>query len=199
MLSEGQGDAAWFDAVEAGMAQYAAIIVESRARTLTQLSQRIAAMPPSPFARPLLALEDEAIPDADALAAGWKAGRSRERAAGRTLSGPHRNDLLVRHDGHGQAAASCSTGEQKALLLSLILAHAALVAELRGAPPVLLLDEVAAHLDPGRREALFERLHATGSQIWMTGTEESLFDSAGSDALRLHIADSALGGAGAMR
>lgn len=199
MLSEGQGDAAWFDAVEAGMAQYAAAIIASRARTMAQLSARLAAMPPSPFAKPLLALEDAGIPNAAELAAIWKAGRGRERAAGRTLAGPHRNDLLVRHDGHGQPAASCSTGEQKALLLSLILAHAALVAELRGSPPILLLDEVAAHLDPGRREALFERLYDTGSQVWMTGTEETLFDSAGSDALRLHIADSTLGDAGAMR
>ena len=199
MLSEGQGDAAWFDAVEAGMAQYAAAIVESRSRTVAQLSQRVAAMPPSPFARPLLALEQVETPDAETLAAGWKAGRGRDRAAGRTLTGPHRNDLLVRHDGHGQPAASCSTGEQKALLLSLILAHAALVAERRGAPPILLLDEVAAHLDPGRRAALFERLYDTGSQVWMTGTEESLFDNAGSDALRLHISDSMLGDAGPMR
>ena len=193
MLSEGQGDAAWFDAVEASMAQYAAAIVESRARTVAQLSDRIAAMPPSPFAKPVLSLEDVAVPDAEMLITTWKTSRGRDRGAGRTLSGPHRNDLLVRHDGHGQAAAGCSTGEQKALLLSLILAHAALVAELRGAPPILLLDEVAAHLDPGRREALFERLYDTGSQVWMTGTEESLFDSAGSDVLRLHIADSALG------
>lgn len=199
MLSEAQGDAAWFDAVEAGMAQYAAMIVENRARTLAQLSQRLAAMPPSPFARPRLALEDGNVPDADALAAVWKAARARDRAAGRTLAGPHRNDLLVWHEGHGQPAASCSTGEQKALLLSLILAHAALVTDRRGTPPILLLDEVAAHLDPGRRAALFERLYATGSQVWMTGTEESLFMGAGGDALRLHIADSALGGAEAMR
>lgn len=193
MLSEGQGDAAWFDAIEASMAQYAAAIIASRARTVAQLSDRIAAMPPSPFAKPLLALEDETAPDGEMLVTTWKTGRGRDRGAGRTLSGPHRNDLLVRHDGHGQPAASCSTGEQKALLLSLILAHAALVAELRDAPPILLLDEVAAHLDPGRRAALFERLYDTGSQVWMTGTEEGLFDSAGSDALRLHIADSTLG------
>ncbi|HMS20305.1 DNA replication/repair protein RecF [uncultured Sphingorhabdus sp.] len=193
MLSEGQGDAAWFDAVEASMAQYAAAIIESRARTVAQLSERLAAMPPSPFAKPVLGLEDVAVPDTEMLAATWKSSRGRDRAAGRTLTGPHRNDLLVRHDGHGQPAASCSTGEQKALLLSLILAHAALVAELRGTPPILLLDEVAAHLDPGRREALFVRLYDTGSQVWMTGTEESLFDSAGNDALRLHIAESALG------
>ena len=186
MLSEGQGDAAWFDAVEASMAQYAAAIVESRARTVAQLSDRIAA-------KPVLSLEDVAVPDAEMLITTWKTSRGRDRGAGRTLSGPHRNDLLVRHDGHGQAAAGCSTGEQKALLLSLILAHAALVAELRGAPPILLLDEVAAHLDPGRREALFERLYDTGSQVWMTGTEESLFDGAGSDALRLFISDSMLG------
>ena len=199
MLSEGQGDTAWFEAIEASMAQYAAAIIASRSRTVAQLSERIAAMSPSPFAKPLLALEDATVPDAEALAASWRANRGRERAAGRTLTGPHRNDLVVRHDGHGQPAASCSTGEQKALLLSLILAHAALVAELRGAPPILLLDEVAAHLDPGRRAALFERLHDTGSQVWMTGTEEALFDSAGSDAMRLHLADSALGDTGAMR
>jgi DNA replication and repair protein RecF len=79
------------------------------------------------------------------------------------------------------------------LLLSLILAHAALVARLRGAPPILLLDEVAAHLDPDRRAALFERLADTGSQVWMTGTEASLFDSAGADAMHVQVADGALG------
>ncbi len=193
LLSEGQKDAAWFDAIEAAMAQSAAAIAESRARTVRQLAERLAAMPPSLFAKPLIALEDAATPDAAEFAKIWQEARPRDRAAGRTLSGPHRNDIKVHHEGHGQLAASCSTGEQKALLLSLILAHAGLVADLRGAAPILLLDEVAAHLDPERRAALFARLAETGSQVWMTGTEASLFDSAGDDALRICIADSGRG------
>jgi DNA replication and repair protein RecF len=199
MLSEGQRDAAWFDAIEASMADPAVAIAESRARTVAQLSARLAGMPPSIFARPLIELEDAATPDRDAYIAMWRQGRPRDRAAGRTLSGPHRNDLIVRHEGHGQAAASCSTGEQKALLLSLILAHAGLVADIRGASPILLLDEVAAHLDPERRTALFTRLAATGSQVWMTGTEAALFDSAGDDATRIHVSDVALGAAHGLR
>jgi DNA replication and repair protein RecF len=193
MLGEGQQDAAWFDAVEAQMAEHGAAIAAARAHTVASLSAALADMPPSPFARPLLALEQAELPDADMLRAAWGVGRARDRGAGRTLTGPHRNDLIVHHAGHGQAAALCSTGEQKALLLSLILAHAGLVTQLRGSPPLLLLDEVAAHLDPDRRAALFDRLADTGSQVWMTGTEASLFDSAGSDAMRLHIADGALG------
>lgn len=199
MLSEGQRDSAWFDAIEATMADPAAAIAESRARTVTQLSARLAEMPHSIFARPLIELEDAATPGRDAFVAMWRQSRQRDRAAGRTLAGPHRNDLIVRHEGHGQLAASCSTGEQKALLLSLILAHAGLVADIRGAPPILLLDEVAAHLDPERRVALFERLAATGSQVWMTGTEAALFDGACDEAMRIHIADVALGAAHRLR
>jgi DNA replication and repair protein RecF len=193
LLSEGQKDAAWLDAIEASMAESAAAIAESRARTVGQLSARLAAMLPSLFAKPLIALDDAATPDAAELAKAWQDARPRDRAAGRTLAGPHRNDIKVHHEGHGQPAASCSTGEQKALLLSLILAHAELVAELRAAPPILLLDEVAAHLDPERRVALFERLADSGSQVWMTGTEASLFDSAGDHAMRICVADTALG------
>ncbi len=92
------------------------------------------------------------------------------------------------HQAKGQAAALCSTGEQKALLLSILLAHAALVGAERGQAPVLLLDEVAAHLDPARRLALFARLDATGSQIWMTGTEAALFEGI-MEATRLRVAE----------
>jgi DNA replication and repair protein RecF len=102
--------------------------------------------------------------------------RSRDAAAGRTLAGPHRADLAVRHVAKDQLAALCSTGEQKALLIGLILAHAELVAERTQRRPVLLLDEIAAHLDPLRRQALFARLGASGGQVWMTGTEPALFD-----------------------
>jgi DNA replication and repair protein RecF len=194
MLGEGQQDAAWFDAIEARLAEHGAAIAAARAEMLEQLSAEIAAMPASPFAKPLLALEGDGMADAAALTEALRKGRSRDRTAGRTLVGPHRADLAVTHAEHGQAAAHCSTGEQKALLLSLILAHAGLVARRRGSPPILLLDEVAAHLDPDRRTALFERLGDTGSQVWMTGTEAGLFDSAGAGAMRVHVADGRLDG-----
>ena len=115
------------------------------------------------------------------------AGRARDAAAGRALIGPHRSDLLVTHMAKEQAAALCSTGEQKALLLGIVLAHGALIADRTGRPPLLLLDEVAAHLDPLRRAALFDHLRATGGQVWMTGTEPALFSEAGAEAMRLIV------------
>jgi DNA replication and repair protein RecF len=188
MLSEGQRDAAWFDAIEALLAEHGAAIAEARADMLGRLQDAVATMPPSPFAKPVLELHSDGLADSMALVDALRNGRQRDRAAGRTLVGPHRADLFVRHAEHGQPAVHCSTGEQKALLLSLVLAHTGLVARLRGAPPILLLDEVAAHLDPDRRAALFERLADAGSQVWMTGTEESLFDSAGTNAARVRVA-----------
>jgi DNA replication and repair protein RecF len=190
MLADGQGDAAWFEAIEARLAEHGAAITVARAAMIERLTAEVATMPPSPFAKPVMRLTGDDVVD---LAEALRASRLRDRAAGRTLVGPHRIDLEVVHAGHGQPAAHCSTGEQKALLLSLILAHSALVARERGAPPILLLDEVAAHLDPERRAALFKRLGDTGSQVWMTGTEPGLFDSAGADAMRLRVADGTLG------
>ena len=142
--------------------------------------------PAGPFARAGLALEG--WDGAATLAADLAQGRRRDAAAGRTLVGPHRSDLAVTHLDKDQPAALCSTGEQKALLLGLVLAHAELVAERTGSAPILLLDEVAAHLDPSRRSALFERLIATGSQVWMTGTEHAPFDGIG-DATWLTVAN----------
>jgi DNA replication and repair protein RecF len=194
MLSEGQGDAVWFDAIEASLAEYGAMVAAARLQTVEQLAATIAAMPDLPFARPMIALDAPVAMEPEMLQMALAAGRVRDRAAGRTLSGPHRSDLLVHHAGHGAPAASCSTGEQKALLLSLILAHAALVKEKRGEPPILLLDEVAAHLDPDRRAALYALLADTGGQVWMSGTEAGLFDTAGSHAQRVHIADGKLEG-----
>jgi DNA replication and repair protein RecF len=192
MLGEGQQDTAWFDAIEARLAEHGAAIAQARNAMLEQLSAAIEAMPPSPFAKPKLKLAGDGLSDAAVLTDMYRNGRGRDRAAGRTLIGPHRADLEVIHAGHGQPAVNCSTGEQKALLLSVILAHAGLVSQIRGTPPILLLDEVAAHLDPDRRAALFERLTDTGSQVWMTGTEEQLFLAAGSNAMRVHIADGSL-------
>jgi DNA replication and repair protein RecF len=105
--------------------------------------------------------------------------RGRDAAAGRTLSGPHRSDLLVRHAPKDMPAETCSTGEQKALLIGLVLAQARLVTSLSGETPLILLDEIAAHLDETRREALFEVLDDLGAQAFMTGTDETVFAGLG--------------------
>ncbi len=172
-------DPAWLAALEAGMAEHGAVIAAARARSVEALAERLVSEPEGPFARAGLTLEGWPVADEAGFAAELRAGRGRDAAAGRTLAGPHRSDLAVTHLGKSQPADRCSTGEQKALLLGIVLAHAGLVAERVGRPPVLLLDEVAAHLDPIRRAALFDRLAATGGQVWMTGTERALFDDLG--------------------
>jgi DNA replication and repair protein RecF len=177
----GPWDEAWLDALEARMADHGAAISEARAATVEALGARLAAAPDGPFARSALALEGG---ESSKLAA----ARARDAAAGRTLAGPHRADLDVTHLGKDQPASLCSTGEQKALLIGLILAHAELVAERSGRRPILLLDEIAAHLDPLRRAALFERLAGAGGQVWMTGTEPALFAGIGGSASRFEVA-----------
>ena len=175
---EGPPDTAWLDALEIQLAEHGAAIAEARARTVAALAERIAAEPDAPFARAALAI-DGWLPGATPLVDELRQGRMRDAAAGRTLAGPHRQDLAVVHAAKAQPAARASTGEQKALLLGIVLAHADLVAERRGTRPVLLMDEVAAHLDPLRRAALFERLATSGGQIWLTGTERALFAGIG--------------------
>jgi DNA replication and repair protein RecF len=172
-------DPMWLDALEAQMAESGAAISGARSRMMAALIAQLDIALPEPFAVPDVKLDNDALQSVDEFRDIWRSSRRRDAGAGRTLIGPHRADLVVHNRINGQAADRCSTGEQKALLLSLILAHAALVAEQRGAPPILLLDEVAAHLDPSRRAALFERLAATGAQVWMTGTEAALFDGIG--------------------
>jgi DNA replication and repair protein RecF len=171
------------------MAEHGAAIGEARERTLAELNSRLASEPEGPFARAALAIEGWGHVPAEALAAELRSGRARDIAAGRTLAGPHRSDLAVTHLGKGQPASRCSTGEQKALLLAILLAHAGFVAELRDRRPILLLDEIAAHLDPLRRAALFDRLAAGGGQVWMTGTEPALFKALGDDATWLGVED----------
>lgn len=176
LLAEPDGaDPQWLAALEAGMAEHGCALGEARARTVAALDDRLAALPDDNFASPSIALEGWSNAD---LAAILRANRGRDAAAGRATQGPHRQDLIVTHRAKGQPAARGSTGEQKALLLGLVLAHAELVAERRGQPPILLLDEVAAHLDPGRRAALFARLEGRG-QVWMTATEAALFEGTG--------------------
>jgi len=168
-------DAAWLDALEARMAEHGDALEAARIDTVAALAERLAMATEGPFARAAIALEGD---DAADLSTRLRQSRARDAAAGRTLAGPHRADLIVTHEGKQQPAARASTGEQKALLLSLVLAHAELVRGRTGRPLILLLDEVAAHLDPARRAALFDWLAATGGQVWMTGTEPALFDSA---------------------
>lgn len=196
LLAEERRDLVWLTALEGQMAEHGAAMAAARARTVDALRGGLAAAPGGPFARPDVALvmpdgAGDAACDADRLASALAAARGRDAAAGRALVGPHRVDLAVRHADRDRPAALCSTGEQKALLLALILAHADLVARLRGARPVLLLDEVAAHLDPLRRAALFDRLHAAGGQAWLTGTEAALFADLPPGADRFLIGDGA--------
>ena len=185
LLAEPQaGDPAWFAALEAQMAEHGAAVAEARRRTIAALDKALAATPDDDFARARIALEGWAGGD---LEQQLRVNRGRDAAAGRTTEGPHRQDLAVTHRAKDQPAARCSTGEQKALLLGLVLAHAELVAARRGAAPILLLDEVAAHLDPSRRAALFNRLEGRG-QVWMTATEAALFEGIGGSASRFHVA-----------
>lgn len=187
LTGDGPLDVAWMEAIEVAMAQAAAELNRARNDMVIALNERLMAASAGPFPVPFLALAQSDIADADQLHAIWAQGRARDRAAGRTLSGPHRADLIVTDKNSARPAASCSTGEQKALLLSMLLAHAGLVAERRGSPPIILLDEVAAHLDPHRRIALFERLAQTGSQVWMTGTESGLFAGIGEAAQLIEV------------
>ena len=189
LLAEPMPDPAWLAALEARMAEHGAAIAAARRETVSALAERLAAASHGPFPRASLALDGEEPED---LAAALTANRARDAVAGRTLVGPHRIDLAVTHDGKAVPAAACSTGEQKALLIALILAHSDLVAARAGRRPILLLDEIAAHLDPARRTALFARLAATAGQVWMTGTEPSLFSALGSDACRLEVANGAV-------
>ncbi len=186
LLAEPDGaDVGWLAALEAGMAEHGAALGDARARTVTALGEALAGQSGDDFPRAALALEGWEVGD---LAAALKASRGRDAAAGRATIGPHRQDLAVTHLAKRQPAARGSTGEQKALLLGIVLAHAELVAARRGAAPILLLDEVAAHLDPARRAALFARLDGRG-QVWMTATEADLFADIGGAASRFQVAN----------
>jgi DNA replication and repair protein RecF len=185
LADEGRPDGDWLSALEAQMAEHGAAVDAARRETVTLLGTRLAQQDDGPFPRAGLTLEGWSG-DTTRLQAELAQGRARDAAAGRTLIGPHRVDLIVTHLDKARAASLASTGEQKALLLGIVLAHADLVAERTGQPPILLLDEVAAHLDPARRAALFARLAGRG-QVWMTGTEEALFDAIDTQATRMAV------------
>ncbi|MAM40761.1 MAG: DNA replication/repair protein RecF [Erythrobacter sp.] len=168
-------ESAWLDAIEAQMVEHGGRLIAGRAALVETLMARIAHMPSEPFARPALTYAPGGADNAEALSQALFDGRQRDRSAQRTLVGPHRDELEVVHAAKRVAAAQSSTGEQKAMLVAITLAHAALAAQ--GRTGLLLLDEVAAHLDPLRRAALFDQLEASGAQVWMTGTEIAPFDS----------------------
>lgn len=196
LLEDFRAEPAWLDAAEAQIAALAVAVAAARreaAGAMVRIAGELgAAAPAFPAARIRLAgdLEEalgrEPAGDVeDAYRADLAAARSRDRAAGRTLAGPHRSDLEVFHAAKDMPAALSSTGEQKALLLNLMLSQARMVAERAGMRPILLLDEVVAHLDAGRREALFALLDEAGGQCFMTGTDRAPFEAAGPRAARI--------------
>jgi len=196
-LLEGQADTGWLDAIEAQMAEHAAALYFARADSLGHL-QRLATAPIDTDAFPAARLtltplfEDAHEPVSSSALENqlidlWRDLRRLDRAAGRTTVGPHRVDLEVTHAQKNMPASLCSTGEQKALLIGLVLAHAGLVSAMAGITPLMLLDEVAAHLDPERRKALFDALDRLGAQCWMTGTDAVLFESMGPDAQHIAV------------
>lgn len=184
LLAEGQIDESWLNALEAAMEEHGLAIQSARMETVKDIV-RAQTMTSSSFPQFRLLLDH--VPGE--LATRLRASRSTHAAAGRTLVGPHTTDLHVRYVDKDQPAAQSSTGEQKALLIGIVLAHADMVAEQKDRRPILLLDEVAAHLDPSRRASLFDRLAAGGGQVWLTGTETGPFDAIGTDATWLTVAD----------
>lgn len=190
LLEAPNPDRSWLGGIELQMAETAVALAAARGEAVRALDRFMhardtQASPHFPWAE--LRLEGDLERDLDTFSAVEVEDRYRrlladsrkaDAAAGRTTCGPHRTDLLVTHGPKGVAAERCSTGEQKALLVSAVLAHARLISGLEwGSPPVLLLDEIAAHLDPQRRAGLFVVLQSLGAQVWMTGTEPGLFDA----------------------
>ncbi|GGC26821.1 DNA replication and repair protein RecF [Novosphingobium marinum] len=196
MLSdEREPDPAWFDAIETQIAQAGTAVAEARADMLERLAGALAVLPDVPFARPALTYEPGGPTGGEELAATLRANRARDRAAQRTLVGPHRDEIAVVMAGKGQRAAECSTGEQKAMLIAIALAHSQVLEDelaQDGRPRLLLLDEVAAHLDPVRREALFDRLRGGGAQVWLTGTELAPFAAIEDEAAIWRVSEGAL-------
>lgn len=191
LLKEQIGDGAWYRVVEARMAEAGHrihVVRQSAVQRLTEAQK--GAETAFPTAELELVQSEGEMPAAEAdFVTALAEGRMRDMAAGRTLVGPHRSDLIGTYAHKGIAAKDCSTGEQKALLVSLVLANARALAASTGAPPILLLDEVAAHLDAGRRGALYDEICALGAQAWMTGTGPELFAELGDRAQRFEVSE----------
>ncbi len=186
ILDERAHDAGWLDAVERQVAELGVAVAAARAETVNRLGALIDETrdEASPFPFAVLALEGEldelvaslpAVDAEDRYRVLLKQARARDKAAGRTLIGPQASDLVTRHGPKDMPAGQGSTGEQKALLVGLVLAHARLVQAMSGIAPIVLLDEIAAHFDPRRRAALYAALGELGAQVWMTGADDTLF------------------------
>jgi DNA replication and repair protein RecF len=191
LLEEPRPDPHWLDAIEHETAELAVAVAALRAETVTRLSAALAVRRSSPFPSAEIALEGwmekllsqhSAREIEDRYRAVLRDNRARDAAAGRTLDGPHLTDLVVAYAPKDIPAAEASTGEQKALLIGLVLAHAGLITEMIGFAPVLLLDEVVAHLDPSRRSALYAELEMLGAQVLMTGADPAAFAEIGTPA-----------------
>jgi DNA replication and repair protein RecF len=196
LLEERQPDTQWLDAVEHETAELAVAVASLRAETVSRLATVLASRRGSAFPPVEIALDGwmekliqahPALEIEERYRTVLRENRARDAAAGRTLDGPHLTDLAVVYADKGIAAADASTGEQKALLIGLILAHARLIAAMTGFPPVLLLDEVVAHLDPSRRRALHQELAQVGAQVWMTGADPALFVEVADDATMVEV------------
>lgn len=187
LLTEGSRDDRWFEAIETQMAETGVAIAAARAELVRLLAAMIDRLPDTgPFPQADISLAGDleielsnapAVDVEERFRRALAGGRDRDRASGRTLEGPHRSDLLVRHRPKAMPAELCSTGEQKALLVGIVVSHARLTGEMSGMTPILLLDEIAAHLDGGRRAALFSILEDLNCQAFMTGTDAALFSS----------------------
>jgi DNA replication and repair protein RecF len=201
LLEDPQRDAHWLDAVEHETAELAVAVAGLRVETVRRLETVLATRKEAAFPPAEIALDgwmEKLIPahPASEIEERYRAvlrdSRGRDAAAGRTLDGPHVTDLTVIYAQKGIAAADASTGEQKALLIGLVLAHARLISEMAGYAPILLLDEVVAHLDPARRAALQVELSDLGSQAWMTGADPALFAEVVKDAMLVDVAEGRL-------
>ncbi len=201
LLEEPRPDPHWLDAVEHETAELAVAVAGLRVETMQRLAAGLANRKGSAFPATEIALDgwmEQLIPDHAAAEieeryrAVLRDNRAQDAAAGRTLDGPHLTDLKIVYADKGIPAADASTGEQKALLIGLVLAHARLIAEMTGLPPILLLDEVVAHLDPARRGALHVELAQLGSQVWMTGADPALFVEIGDDAEMVEVSSGRL-------
>ncbi|MCF6320589.1 MAG: DNA replication/repair protein RecF [Rhizobiaceae bacterium] len=203
ILADDAPDAGWLDAVEIQMAEHGVAIASARVEVISLLSVVIVKSgdAKSPFPDALIQLDGTLESMIGEVAASdvethyidtLRDTRRLDAAARRTLQGPHRTDMKVTHRPKSMPAALCSTGEQKALLIGLMLAHAQLTGELHGYSPVLLLDEIAAHLDSERRAAMFDMIEQLGCQAWMCGTDRHLFEALGSRANYFHVEDGTL-------
>ena len=191
LLKDMVRDAHWYTALEHQMAEAGENIMRNRRAVLARLqAAQTGTETAFPAAELGLIHPETDLPDnADALAEQFSDCRRNDLRAGRTLIGPHRVDLTAIYSAKGVPAAQCSTGEQKALLISLVLSNARALTEDTGAPPLILLDEVSAHLDSGRRAALYDEICTLGAQAWMTGTGPELFEDLGNRAQHVKVTE----------